>query len=180
MVDLRKFLIALFWSLVELHTKHNKDFWDFLHLFIVWLPLLGLSSRLIIIPTFPSICHLCFPNSVINAAGSPTLCSYSCFILPLMKSNMDKSGEAFDYIFPLNYFYLHNTPHWQNCSPLLYFYLLFSGCWLGLHGKPGQSSGPFVASMASNRPSYLPRLKQIQQYGFFVHIETCFINWLDI
>ena len=32
-----------------------------------------------------------------------------------------KSGGPFDYIFPLDYFYSHNTAHWQNCSPLLYF-----------------------------------------------------------
>lgn len=34
-----------------------------------------------------------------------------------------RGGESFDYIFPLDYFYSHNTAHWQNCSLLLYFKL---------------------------------------------------------
>lgn len=78
-----------------------------------------------------------------------------------------KSGEPFDYIFPLIYFYLHNTAHWQNCSAFSILRLLFSASWLSLHERPDPSSGPFRASIAETIPTTFRVQKKAQQNDFF-------------
>lgn len=59
-------------------------------------------------------------NSVANAAGNPSFPLTVLFWLGWSHIRI-RSKEPFDYIFPLDYFYSHNTAHWQNCSPFLYF-----------------------------------------------------------
>lgn len=99
--------------------------------------LLGLNSRFSLY--FPSVLSLAWKNSffscnmstvhseplstnsIANNVWNPTPSSFSYFIWLEWSQMRIRSGEPFDYIFPLDYFYLHNTAHWQNCSPLLYF-----------------------------------------------------------
>lgn len=62
-----------------------------------------------------------------------------------------RSGEPFDYIFPLNYFYSHNTAHWQNCSALLYFGALIF-CSLAELARKAR-----LRSTGRNHPNSFPR-----------------------
>ena len=66
-----------------------------------------------------------------------------------------RSGEPFDYIFPLDYFYSHNTAHWQNCSPLLYFRPLIFWFLVGLarQARPKLRS---ICSLHGQQPSQQP------------------------
>lgn len=79
-----------------------------------------------------------------------------------------KSGEPFDYIFPLIYFYLHNTAHWQNCSAFSILRLLFSASWLSLHERPDPSSGPFRASIAETIPTTFRVQKLSRMISFII------------
>lgn len=87
-----------------------------------------------------------------------------------------RSREPFDYIFPLDYFYSHNTAHWQNCSALLYFRPLIF-CFLvglaGLHGRPDQRLRS-ICSLHGHQPPKV-RNKPRKCPNFILHF---FLNLL--
>lgn len=101
------------------------------------------------------------PNGNANALRNPALCSSSCFIFTWMESNTDKGWRVLWIIFSHWIIFTRTTRLIDRIAVLCSILgSLFSGAWLGLHGRPGQSAGPFVAFDDQQSCQQLPRIKK--------------------
>lgn len=127
-VILFSFCVRMNLSFLILLNKMSRGvFWSF--------GLLGLNSRILeglicscLSSAFssawnnsPFSCSICSKPLSPNSTVLWTLCPAVALFWLGWSQICVRSGEPFDYISPLDYFYSHITAHWQNCSPLLYF-----------------------------------------------------------